>query len=121
LFPAGTPAQSIPGVHKRQDPFWGIADAYVIRRGGATPYVFAFPAVRTNATALTTRAPLEHLYWYEQQESAPAAERYRGVGDTYDYVLLFGETPELEAVLGREMDLAFENGPLAIYRPRQAP
>ncbi|MCB1020410.1 MAG: hypothetical protein KDC27_10805 [Acidobacteria bacterium] len=120
LFPKGGAAQHVPGVNKLQDPFRGISDAYVILRGGAAAYTFAYPSVQTNATALIIDAPREHQFWYKTNDKTPVAERYRGVGDIYDYVLVYTDAPELKQTLASETDLAFENGPLKIYRTRRA-
>ncbi len=100
------------------DPFWSLASYYTIARGGAHPYVYAFPAYENQASPLIYRNrddfPYDFLY-----RPAARPEEYRGVSAAYDIVLLWGQAPAIAGALGDEMDLLFENGDLRLYRPRR--
>lgn len=100
------------------DPFWSIASLYTVERGGANPYVFAIPYVKTAASPLRYRdyGQFSHAFLYQ---SNVAAERYVGVSDNYDYVLLWGTAPDIERVVAAEMDSVWRKGELALYTRRE--
>jgi hypothetical protein len=95
-------------------PFWSLASAYPIYRGGATPYVFAEPYVKTGASPLRYRHRDEFGYAFLYDPPRPARD-YRGVGRQYDYVLVWGVDPDLYAVLAQELTLRHRDGPLRLY------
>ena len=91
-----------------------VSVAYNIIRGGSQPYVFASPYVKTNATPLKFKSYDAYGYAFLFKESVEAKE-YRGVSDDYDYVLIWGEDPGIQSVIGAEMRLVYLNSPLKIY------
>ena len=95
-------------------PFSTLASAYSVFRGGATPYVFAAPYVKTGASPLRYRHREEFGYAFLYGPPRPAMD-YRGVGRQYDYVLVWGVDPELDAVLAQELTLRHRDGPLRLY------
>ena len=99
---------------KHIDPFWSIASAYTIIRGGSQPYIFAYPYVKTNASPLKFKDYDAYGYAFLYKTSVEAKE-YRGVSDSYDYVLTWGEEPEILSTISSEMSLVFENSRLRIY------
>ncbi|HEX9262275.1 MAG TPA: hypothetical protein VF893_07075, partial [Candidatus Bathyarchaeia archaeon] len=95
-------------------PFLWMAVAYNVIRGGSQPYIFASPYVKTNATPLKYMNYDSYGYAFLFEESVEAKE-YRGVSGKYDYVLIWGEDPGIESVVGAEMRLVHSNPPLEIY------
>ena len=116
-FPDGGPAQHPPFISRLYEPFYGMGDVYCIRRGGATPYAFAAPHLKTDSVPLVIKPPIKYNWQYPPYGDDDP-ERYRGIGETYDAVLLYVDSPPIEAVLAEEMNLVFENPPLKIYRSR---
>ena len=88
------------------------AAALSIYRGGATPYVFAAPYIKTGASLLRYREEFGYAFLYGPLR--PARD-YRGVGRQYDYVLVWGIDTDLNAVLAQELTLRHRYGPLRLY------
>jgi len=99
-------------------PFWYLASAYTIARGGENPYVFADPFVHTAASPLRYRDPgiVGRFAFLFRKQVQP--DEYRGVSRAYDFVLVWGLSPQLEAILREEMRLLHRQGKLAIYGQR---
>jgi hypothetical protein len=95
-------------------PFWSLPSAYNVYRGGASPYVFATPYVKTGASPLQYRHRDEFGYAFLYEPGQPASA-YRGVAGAYDYVLVWGVDPDLDAVLGRELALVHRDGAFRLY------
>ena len=107
------------GGAKYIDPFWSLASAYTIDRGGSNPYVFATPYVATAAVPIRYRFPdrdRTHAFLFSE-DVRPAA--YRGVSENYDYVLLWGSAPRIEEVLRGEMCPVFRRGELVLFSSRE--
>jgi hypothetical protein len=83
-------------------PFWSLGSACTVQRGGMNPYVFATPYVKTGASPLAFRRPEDRQYAFLYERPGPAS-RYRGVSAFYDYVLLWGESSDIDSVLEDEM------------------
>ena len=103
-------------------PFTGIQDAYNILRGGSNPDCFAGPArgpaggagVRNGSMMLNFRYPQTYSFKFSS-----AAPDFRGVSRDYDAVIIFGSTGRAAAALRdvpHEMNLAFAEGRLAVYK-----
>ena len=99
-------------------PFWSLASAYTITSGGENPYVFADPFVQTAASPLRYRAPETTRQFASLLGKPMEPAEYRGVSRSYDYVLVWGLWPQLEAVLADEMTLLHRQGRLVIYGSR---
>jgi hypothetical protein len=92
---------------------------YNLYRGGANPYIHAIPFVRTGSVVHFKRYN-EFGYRYLFQPSRnlePTA--YDGVSQVYDYVLLWGNAPALEAALAREMITVPARLPLHAFQSRR--
>jgi hypothetical protein len=76
---------------------------YNLYRGGAGPYTYAIPFVATGgAVHFKRHDEFGYRYLFHLSRNLdPTA--YAGVGQVYDYVLLWGNAPALEAALAREM------------------
>lgn len=96
------------------EPFSGIEDAYNIFRGGSNPYVFAYPAIMTGASPIRMTWTSAFTNKFERRSYV----NYRGVGNVYDYVVLWGNLPWARSQFDAELDPVFQNGPLVIYRSR---
>jgi hypothetical protein len=93
-------------------PYWFLISAYTVMRGGANPYVFADPHVQTGASPLRYRRPSQdrkYAFLYDDINNSQAVN-YKGVSCCYDYILLWGVSPEIEAVLGNEMKKVHAQG-----------
>jgi hypothetical protein len=96
-------------------PFLSLASAYTIDRGGASPYAFASPHVKTGASPLTyLDSSVVGKYAFFYQHDVPP-EAYRGVSQVYDYVLVWGTEPALQRVLEQELTIVHRQGRLTIY------
>ena len=95
-------------------PFWSLASAYTVYRGGATPYVFATPYIKTSASPLRYRRWDDFRYAFLYEPERKAGD-YRGVGRDYDYVLVWGVDAALAAVLSEELRLVHQDGKLSLY------
>lgn len=95
-------------------PFWTLASSYLVLRGGASPYVFAQPYIKTGASPVHYRDRSDFPFAYLLAPRRTPAD-YRGVACCYDYVLLWGRDSRLEAVLGGELQLVHEQGDLRLY------
>jgi hypothetical protein len=98
------------------------AEALVtIARGGSNPYVFAAPHV------LTAASPIKYRYVSDAREYAFAYDDnrepadYKGVGTYYDYVLIWGRSPAIAAVIDREMTRAYARGNVTLFARRSEP
>ena len=97
------------------DPFWSLASAYTVMRGGSNPYVFATPYVKTGASPLRYLSPetdLRYAFLYDRNRGP---EDYRGVSAVYDYVLLWGDSPAIAEVLGAEMTVVRRQGKATLF------
>lgn len=95
-------------------PYWFLISVYTVMRGGSNPYVFADPHVKTGASPLKYRHPIGYpfAFLYERNRGA---DDYRGVSDYYDYVLLWGTAPSIEAVLQSEMGRMHGQGKATLF------
>lgn len=100
------------------DPFWAIASAYTIYRGGSHPYVFAYPYWKTGSALLHYRTEHEYPFAYLYGEAIHSS--YQGVASNYDAVLVWGENQDLHSKLSIELPLLFSNPPLRIYGGRDS-
>jgi len=84
------------------DPFWSLGSAYTVLRGGSNPYVFGIPYIKTGASPIRYRdgADFKYAYLYDPNRRA---DDYRGVSHSYDYVLLWGDSPRIASVIAAEM------------------
>lgn len=97
-------------------PFTGVEDLYNVYRGGANPYVFAEPYVRTGGNLLHTTFPLTYLSKFSSR-----TPDYRGVSNDYDYVVCWECPPAVTAVIEREEPVVFRNGLLSVYQAQRQP
>ena len=95
-------------------PFWSLAAGYTIMRGGANPYVFAQPYIKTGASPVQYRDHGKFPYAYLFNPAEPDSA-YNGVSCCYDYVLLWGDDAGLERVLGSELHLVYVKGKLRLF------
>lgn len=102
------------GGNRYIQPFAGMEDAYNIYRGGSNGYALAVPYVPTGGAALRLKYAPEYTYKY----TTGVSPNYHGVGSVYDYVLVYGNLPQVTAVLQTELDLVYRNDPLSIYKSR---
>jgi len=100
-------------------PFWSLGSACTVRRGGTNPYVFAAPYVKTGASPLAFRRPGDRQYAFLYDRLGPAS-RYRGVSAFYDYVLLWGESSEIDTVLAGEMVRVATQGRATLFAAEPA-
>lgn len=99
-------------------PFWSAAALYNVYRGGANPYVFAYPHWKTGGNLLRYRHPGRFGYAFlYSDEQAPAD--YRGVEQSYDYVLVWPARPDIAPVLDAAMERLTPDGPLSLYTSRR--
>jgi hypothetical protein len=98
-------------------PFAGMEDSYNIYRGGSNGYALAAPYVRTGASALRLKYAPKYTYKYAKGVTPD----YHGVGNVYDYALVYGDPSSVTAVLQAEMTPVFHNGALTIYKSRRLP
>ena len=90
---------------KWTDPYWFLIAAYTVMKGGSNPYVFAKPHLITGGALLKYKQPnrdRKFSFLYDDNKNANASS-YKGVSCCYDYVLLWGVSPEIEKVLEGEM------------------
>ena len=93
-------------------PFNGVEDLYNVYRGGANPYVFADPIVRTGGNLLHATFSRS----YTSKFLGGGTPDYRGVANDYDYIICWGCPPAVTAVIEREAPLVFRNGLLSVYQ-----
>jgi len=93
-------------------PFNGVEDLYNVYRGGANPYVFADPIVRTGGNLLHATFSRS----YTSKFLGGGTPDYRGVSNDYDYVICWGCPPAVTAVIKDEGFLVFKNGLLSVYQ-----
>ncbi len=95
----------------------GIADVYNIYRGGSNPYCFASPRMAFGNSLLNSRLgyPEAHLY----DVPPPPVETYRNIGDSYDYIVVFGDFPGLAAVLDSSAKPIFSRNRLTVFQSRR--
>lgn len=93
-------------------PFNGVEDLYSVYRGGANPYVFAEPLVRTGGNLLHATFSRS----YTSKFSGGSTPDYRGVSNDYDYVICWACSPAVTAVIEHEAPLVFRNGRLSVYQ-----
>jgi hypothetical protein len=97
------------------DPYRNLVGYYTIERGGANPYVFAEPHIKTAASPLKFRRTEDRLYAY-LYDPEHSAEDYVGVSGSYDYVLIWGNLPKIENVIHREMHVVYTRGRASLYK-----
>lgn len=95
------------------DPFWAIASAYTVYRGGSHPYVFAYPYWKTGSALLRYRPEHEYPFAFLYGDSTNSS--YQGVASYYDAVIVWGENQALQSQLTVELPLLFSKPPLYIY------
>lgn len=100
------------------DPYWSLASAYTIAKGGVSPYVFAIPYIKTGASPLRYRLPSQYRPYAFLYNEGSTPDDYRGVSAFYDYVIIWGEAAGLEGVLSSEMVKIHRRGRLVIYSSR---
>jgi len=93
-------------------PFNGVEDLYNVYRGGANPYVFADPIVRTGGNLLHATFSRS----YTSKFLGGGTPDYRGVSNDYDYIICWGCPPAVTAVIEREGLVVFKNGLLSVYQ-----
>jgi hypothetical protein len=93
-------------------PFNGVEDLYNVYRGGANPYVFADPIVRTGGNLLHATFSRS----YTSKFLGGGTPDYQGVSDDYDYVICWECAPAVTTVIEREAPLVFRNGLLSVYQ-----
>jgi hypothetical protein len=93
-------------------PFNGVEDLYNVYRGGANPYVFADPIVRTGGNLLHATFSRS----YTSKFLGGGTPDYQGVSDDYDYVICWECGPAVTTVIEREAPLVFRNGLLSVYQ-----
>lgn len=96
-------------------PYWSLASAYTVLKGGSNPYVFAIPYVKTGASPLRYRHPPGERPFAFAYENGKEPEAYRGVSSFYDYVLLWGNASGLERALSEEMIVVHRRGKLVLF------
>ncbi len=96
------------------NPYWSLTCAYTVMRGGSHPYVLATPHIKTGASPLRYRRESDRQYAFLYDRARTAAD-YAGVSMAYDYVLLWGSSPDIAAVLGKEMKEIYVRGPTTLY------
>ncbi len=97
-----------------------LLNVYTLYRGGASPYVYAYPYVKSGGL----------LSYVDERKTFPFAFRfdplrlrepsaYRGVSAAYDYVLLWGTDAPLQRTLSEEMVVLVTRPPLSIYQGKR--
>jgi hypothetical protein len=100
-------------------PFLHVEALVTIARGGSNPYVFAEPHVLTAASPIKFRTASdarEYAFAYDDDRDA---SDYKGVGAYYDYVLLWGKSPDIAEVVGREMTRVYARGNTTLFARRE--
>lgn len=100
-------------------PYLHVATIYTMTRGGSNPYVLADPHVLTGASPLKFRHASDarqFAFLYDKNRGAPD---YKGVGDYYDYVLLWGASPAIADVLDQEMSRVYARGAATLFARRR--
>ena len=101
-------------------PFLHVGAIQAILRGGTNPYVFANPHILTGASPLTYRHEADaRAFAFIYDDEHPAAD-YRGVAGHYDYVLLWGPAPSIDAVLDQEMSKVYARGHAVLFARRDS-
>jgi hypothetical protein len=100
-------------------PYWSLGSAYTVMRGGSNPYVFADPYVKTGASPLRYRRAIDDRRFAFLYAPTRGPADYRGVATSYDYVLLWGISPAIAAVLEGEMTRIHGRGDAALFARRE--
>lgn len=99
------------GGNKYIQPFNSVEDLYNIYRGGANPYVFAEPFVRTGGNLLKAKFASGPVGKF-----GPLNPRdYHDAARDYEYVVCWGVLHGIKPLIAKEDRLVFSNGPLAVY------
>lgn len=100
------------------DPYWALISANTVMRGGSNPYVFATPHIKTGASPIRYRRSSDRQFAFLYDPMHVATD-YQGVSAAYDYVLLWGISPEITGVLEQEMIRIYERGNATLFARRE--
>lgn len=96
-------------------PYLHPAAILTTTKGGANPYVPASPYVLTGATPLKFKNPTKNRKYAFFHETDSKPEDYMGVGSSYNYVIMWGNSMPIEAIISGEMSILYEEGRMIIY------
>jgi hypothetical protein len=96
-------------------PFLNFVSIVTVKQGGSNPYVIAEPFVLTGASPLKYRNPQYDRKYAFMYDKAQQSSNYIGVKNYYDYVFLWGSSPDLENLLSVEMSKVCTQGKATIF------